>query len=125
MGGRIDSDACCLDNMVTSSQQLLLGEASTHNFYHRMYFGFAYVLFFDPEEDQLSLENYLLWILISLLFVFGVLHGSYILLATKRDNEAIEKSWRARINGWVFEQQYVTSAVSKGGMDSGLQVEVM
>ncbi|EDR03088.1 uncharacterized protein LACBIDRAFT_295342 [Laccaria bicolor S238N-H82] len=110
--------------MVTSSQQLLFGEANTHNLNHRMYFGLAYVLCFDPEEDQLPLRDYLLWILISLLFVFGILHGSYILLVTKRDNEVIEKSWHARMNGWVFEQQYVAFAVSEGVMDQGLQVEV-
>jgi hypothetical protein len=111
--------------MVTSSQQLLLEEASTHNFDHRMYLGIVYVLIFGPEDDQPPWESHLIWILISLLFVFGALHASYILLSTKRDNEAIEKAWRARINGWVFEQQYVTSAVSEGGVDSGLQIEVM
>lgn len=63
-------------------------------------------------------------VFIGLLLSVGILH-TYITLTTKRDNEAIERSWRARINGWVFEQQYVTSAVSEGDWDRGFEMEVM
>lgn len=76
------------------------------------------------DEMPLS-ENYKMCIFIGLLLGIGLLHTSYIILTTKRDNEAIERSWRARINGWVFKQQYVTPAVSEGDWDRGFEMEVM
>jgi hypothetical protein len=47
-----------------------------------------------------------LYILAGLLLVFGTSHAAYIMLTTKRDVEAIQKSWKRRIDGWVFERQY-------------------
>ncbi|KIJ89714.1 hypothetical protein K443DRAFT_117611, partial [Laccaria amethystina LaAM-08-1] len=90
-----------------------------------LYFGYIYGLFFSEGLGQPLSENYKICIFMSLLLGVGILHASYITLTTKRDNEAIERSWRARINGWVFEQQYVTSAVSEGGWDRGFEMEVM
>jgi hypothetical protein len=98
---------------------------STHSFDNSLYFGYIYGLFFSEGLGQPLSENYKICIFMSLLLGVGILHASYITLTTKRDNEAIERSWRARINGWVFEQQYVTSAVSEGGWDRGFEMEVM
>ncbi|KIK01726.1 hypothetical protein K443DRAFT_132169 [Laccaria amethystina LaAM-08-1] len=61
-----------------------------------------------------------------LLLVFGTSHAAYIMLTTKRDVEAIQKSWKRRIDGWVFERQYAIPTLKFfSESDRGLTIEVM
>jgi len=54
-------------------------------------------------------ESRVWYLLAGLFYVFGMSHALYITFTSKRDRKAIEKSWKTRIDGWVFEQQYAIS----------------
>ena len=123
VGGRVDGDALRVDEMVILMQQFSPKEP--HDFDNRFFIVGIYAVFSIEDLGPPLSENYKMCVFIGLLLSVGILHTSYITLTTKWDNEAIERSWRARINGWVFEQQYVTSAVSEGDWDQGFEMEVM
>jgi len=67
-----------------------------------------------------------LYILAGLLLVLGTSHAAYIMVIMKQDVEALEKSWKRRIDGWVFERQYAIPTLKFfNELDRGLAIEVM
>ena len=69
-------------------------------------------------------ESYIWYVLAGLILACGIWHATHIRLTTKRELVAIEKSWKTRIDGWVFEQQYGIPAPSLN-RDQDIDIEAM
>lgn len=82
------------------------------------------LLLLSHEFFRFVSESRVWFLLAGLLYVFGILHALYIIFTSDRDREAIEKSWKTRIDGWVFEQQYAISTPLLG-RDKSLEIEAM
>ena len=67
-------------------------------------------------------ESRVWFLLAGLLYVFGTSHAYFIMFTADRRRKAFEKSWKTRIDGWVFEQQY---AISTPSPDKCLEIEAM
>jgi len=90
-----------------------------------MYVAFYVTLVSNASQGKYLVPESSMWyVLAGLLLVLGISQATYVTLTTKPEVEAIEKSWKRRIDGWVFEQQY---AIPKplSSMDRGLAVEAM
>ena len=69
-------------------------------------------------------ESRVWFFLAGLLYVFGMWHAHYITFASDRHRKGFEKSWKTRIDGWVFEQQYAISTPPPS-RDKCFEIEAM
>lgn len=84
---------------------------------------FTIILYTSGAFKSIS-KSYVWYILAGFILACGIWHATHIKLTTKREFMAIEKSWKTRIGGWVFEQQYGIPAPSPN-RDQGLDIEAM
>ncbi|KIK01688.1 hypothetical protein K443DRAFT_122294 [Laccaria amethystina LaAM-08-1] len=77
--------------------------------WHASHYILLLLLLLPLKFFRFGLESRVWLLLAGLLNVIGMSHALYILFTSDRDREAFEKSWKTRIDGWVFEQQYAIS----------------
>ena len=121
MGNRVDGDAFCVVRKVIILLILVPREQRANYYYNSTLF--TLILVSSDTFKSIS-QSYVWYVLAGFIFACGIWHAAHIKLITKREFMVIEKSWKTRIGGWVFEQQYGIPAPSLN-RDEGLDIEAM